>query len=162
MHRLQFDLSFCLISNILKAYSDFIWANSSFPKYEFGCGLFKNSLQYSWNLIFMSLADRDTCLKNIDTEEDVCPGHKSMTTLLYGMPLELVNLFSITYRKTSFCHSTFRGKLRVSDLRTGTIIVFQWLWQADLLLPISDDIQSKSFTFDDSRNLGLSIFSGLS
>ena len=159
MHRLQFDLSFCLISNILQAYSDFFWANSSFPKYECGFGFFKNFWQDSWNGV--SLADFDTLFKSIDKERDVCPGHTSITTLLYGMSLPLVNLFSITYRKTCFCHSTLWGKLRVSDIRTGTIAAFQWLWQAALLLPNSDDIRSKSFSFEDSRNTGLSIFSGL-
>ena len=160
MHWLQFDLSFCLISNILKAYSDFFWANSSFPKYEFGAGLFKNFLQDSWNGV--SLAYCDTLLKNIDTEEDVCPGHTSVTTLLYGMSLKLLNLFSITYRKTSFCHSTFWGKLRVSDLRTGTIYLFQWRWQASFLRPMSDDIRSKSLILEESRNARLSILFELS
>ena len=160
MHWLQFDLSFCLISNILKAYSDFVWANSSFPKYEFGWGLFKNFLQDSWSGV--SLAFCDTLFKNWDKEEDVCPGHTSVTTLLYGMPLKLVNLFSITYRKTPFCHSTFWGKSRVSDLRTGTIDFFQRRWQASFLRPMSDDIRSKSFILEESRNARLSILFGLS
>ena len=160
MHWFQFDLSFCLIFNIFKAYSDFIRANSSFPKYEFGWGLFKNFWQQSWN--GLSLIDRATLFKNRDKDLDVCPGHKSMTTLLYGMPLELVNLFSITYRKTSFCHSTFWGKLRVSDLRIGTMKVFQRSLQATLLRPISDDIWSKSLSLEDSRKTMLSIFSGFS
>ena len=160
MHWLQFDLSFCLISNILQAYSDFFWANSSFHKYELECGLFKNFLQYSWN--GAPLANLDTFNENLDKEWVVCPGHNSITILLYGTSLTLVNLFSITYRKTSFCHSTFWGRLRVSDLRTGTIVVFQRLWHECLLLPISDEIRSKSFTFEDSRKTILSILSGFS
>ena len=160
MHWLQFDFSFCVISNILPAYSDVFWANSSFPKYDLECGLFKNFLQDSWS--GLSLAFWTRLLKNIDKEWVVCPGHTSITTLLYGMSLQLVNLFSITYRKTSFCHSTFWGKLRVSDLRTGTIEFLQRWWQADLLLPISDDIWSKSLSLEDSRKTMLSIFSGFS
>ena len=160
MHRLQFDLSFCLISNILQAYSDFFWANSSFPKYECGFGFFKNFWQDSWNGV--SLADFDTFFKSIDKERDVCPGHTSITTLLYGMSLPLVNLFSITYRKTCFCHSTFWGNPRMSDFRIGTIKTFQRRWQAPLLFPISDEIRSKPFIFKDSRKVTLSSFSGFS
>ena len=114
---------FFLISNILKAYSDFFLANSSFPKYEFGYGLFKIFWQYSWN--GLSSANWARLLKNIDKERVVCPGHTFFTILLYGISLKLVNLFSITYRKTSFCHSKFWGSSRVSDLRIGTIIAFQ-------------------------------------
>ena len=160
MHWLQFDLSFCLISNILLAYSNFVWALSSFTKYECACGLFKYVLQHSWSGV--SFACCDTFLTNIDKDWGVCPGHTSVTTLLYGMPLKLVNLFSITYRKTPFCHSTFWGKSRVSDLRTGTIDFFQRRWQASFLRPMSDDIRSKSFILEESRNARLSILFGLS
>ena len=144
----------------MKAYSDFFLANSSFPKYEFGYGLFKNLWQYSWN--GLSSANWARLLKNIDKERVVCPGHTFFTILLYGISLKLANLFSITYRKTSFFHSTFWGTLRVSDLRTGTIKFFQRRLQAGLLLPMSDDIRSKSFFFEDSRKTILSILSGVS
>ena len=160
MHWLQFDFSFCVISNILPAYSDVFWANSSFPKYDLECGLFKNFLQDSWSGLSLALWTR--LLKNIDKEWVVCPGHTSITTLLYGISLKLVNLFSITCRKTSFCHSTFWGNPRISDFRIGTIITFQRRWQALLLLPISDEIRSKPFFFEDSRNVTLSILSGFS
>ena len=160
MHRLQFNLSFCLISNILKAYSDFFWANSSFPKYEFGWGLFKNFLQDSWSGV--SLAFCDTLFKNWDKEEDVCPGHTSVTTLLYWISLKLINFFSMIYRKTSFFHSIFWGKQRVSVFRTGTIYICQWCLQQSLLLPISDEIRSKSSSLDESRKANLSILFGLS
>jgi hypothetical protein len=131
-------------------------------KSEYACKILeiKQKLKSNWSGV--SLIDRAKLLKNRHKDLDVCPRHTSITILLYGMSLELVNLFSITYRKKSFCHSPFWGKLRVSDLRTGTIVVFQWMWQAALLLPISDDIRSKSFAFEDSRNTGLSIFSGFS
>ena len=160
IHRFQLDLSLCLISNILQAYSDFFWANSSFPKYECGFGFFKNFWQDSWNGV--SLAYRARLFKNIHKDMDVWPGHTSITTLLYGICLVLVNLFSMMYRKTCFCHSTFWGNPRISDFRIGTIKTFQRRWQAPLLFPISDEIRSKPFIFKDSRKVTLSILSGFS
>ena len=160
MHWLQFDLSFCLISNILLAYSNFVWALSSFTKYECACGLFKYVLQHSWSGV--SFACCATFLRNTDKDWGVCPGHTSVTTLLYWISLKLINFFSMIYRKTSFFHSIFWGKQRVSVFRTGTIYICQWCLQQSLLLPISDDIRSKSSSLDESRKANLSILFGLS
>ena len=187
MHWLQFDLSFCLISNILLAYSNFVWALSSFTKYECPCGLFKYVLQHSWSgvsfaccatflrnidkeshirhisiVLMMSFACCDTFLTNIDKDWGVCPGHTSVTTLLYWISLKLINFFSMIYRKTSIFHSIFWGKQRVSVFRTGTIYICQWCLQQSLLLPISDEIRSKSSSLDESRKANLSILFGLS
>ena len=160
MHWLQFHLSFCLISNIFLVYSSFVWVLSSLTKYVFACGLSKYVLQHSWSGV--SFAYCDTFLTNKDKDWAVCPGHTSVTTWLYGISLKLINFFSMIYRKTSFFHSTFWGKQRVSVFRTGTIYSCQWCLQQSLLLPISDEIRSKSFSLDESRKANLSILFALS